>query len=254
MELADATRILAPVAVTQARLFANLDTTFGALRRVRPALQAGIAGAPPALDAAIRNFPRQRPLLARAEGLFRDLRPGARALRAGAGDLAGALTTGTPTLRRTPPFNDRLASLLTSVQGVADDPQARAGIRRLTETADALRPTLDYAAPAQTTCNYAALLFRNAASLLSDGDTTGTWQRFIIIPTPQGPNNEGGPSNAPANGPDEANHLHTNPYPHTASPGQPKECEVGNEPFARGKTVLTNPPGTQPASTEKTTR
>ena len=252
VELADATRILAPVAVTQARLFANLDTTFGALRRVRPALQAGIAGAPPALDAAIRNFPRQRPLLARAEGLFRDLRPGARALRAGAGDLAGALTTGTPTLRRTPPFNDRLASLLTSVQGVADDPQARAGIRRLTETANALRPTLDYAAPAQTTCNYAALLFRNAASLLSDGDTTGTWQRFIIIPTPQGPNNEGSPSSGPANGPLESNHLHTNPYPHTAAPGQPKECEAGNEPFQRGRTVLTNPAGTQRATTETT--
>ena len=252
VELADATRILAPAAVTQAQLFADLDTTFGALRRVRPALQAAISEAPPTLDAAIRNFPRQRPPLARAEGLFRELRPGARALRAGAGDLAGALTVGTRTLRRTPPFNDRLASLRAAVQGVAEDPLARAGVRRLTETADALRPTLDYVAPAQTTCNYAALLFRNAASLLSDGDVTGTWQRFIIIPTPLGPNNEGSPSSAPADGPAESNHLHTNPYPHTAAPGQPAECEAGNEPFLRGRTVLTNPSGTQRATTEAT--
>ena len=176
-------------------------------------MQAGISEAPPALDAAIRNFPRQRPLLARAEGLFRELRPGARALRARRRRPRGRADAGTPTLRRTPPFNDRLASLLAAVQGVAEDPLARAGIRRLTETADALRPTLDYVAPAQTTCNYAALLFRNAASLLSDGDMTGTWQRFIIIPTPQGPNNEGSPSSAPADGP-----ARVEPPPHEPVP------------------------------------
>ena len=38
------------------------------------------------------------------------------------------------------------------------------------------------------------LWFRNISSLLSVGDANGTWQRFIIIATPQGPNNEGGPS------------------------------------------------------------
>jgi hypothetical protein len=55
-------------------------------------------------------------------------------------------------------------------------------------------------APAQTVCNYATNLLRNASSLLSEGDQNGTGQRFIIIATPQGPNNEGGPSSAPATG------------------------------------------------------
>ena len=64
-----------------------------------------------------------------------------------------------------------------------------------------------------------ALWFRNIASLLSEGDNNGTWQRFIIIATPQGPNNEGGPAGAPANGPTPDNYLHTNPYPNTAAPG-----------------------------------
>ncbi len=64
-----------------------------------------------------------------------------------------------------------------------------------------LRPTLDYLAPTQTVCNYLTLWFRNISSLLSVGDHNGTWQRFIIVTTPQGPNNEGGPSSAPANGP-----------------------------------------------------
>ena len=93
------------------------------------------------------------------------------------------------------------------------------GIRRLTDTVRTLNPTLQYLAPAQTTCNYIALWFRNIASLLSEGDVNGTWQRFIIVATPQGPNNEGGPSSAPADGPTLENHLHTNPYPNTAAPG-----------------------------------
>ena len=82
------------------------------------------------------------------------------------------------------------------------------------------------------------------------GRRDGTWQRFIIIATPQGPNNEGGPSSAPANGPTVDNHLHSNPYPNTASPGQPKECEAGNEPFRAGRKVIGNVPGKQPAATE----
>ena len=93
------------------------------------------------------------------------------------------------------------------------------GIRRLTETAQTLKPTLKYLAPAQLTCNYLSLWFRNVSSLLSEGDNNGTWQRFIIVATPQGPNNEGGLASAPANGPTLQNHLHSNPYPNTASPG-----------------------------------
>ena len=124
------------------------------------------------------------------------------------------------------------------------------GIRALTDTVRELNPTLQHLAPAQTTCNYVALWFRNIASLLSEGDVNGTWQRFIIIATPQGPNNEGGPSSGPADGPNVENHLHTNPYPNTASPGQPRECEAGNETYVKGRTVTSNVPGTQQAATE----
>jgi hypothetical protein len=85
---------------------------------------------------------------------------------------------------------------------------------------------------------------------LSEGDRNGTWQRFIIVVTPQGPNNEGGPSSGPANGPTPENHLRTNPYPNTAAPGQPRECEAGNEPFPQTRMITSNPPGTQQARTE----
>ena len=57
------------------------------------------------------------------------------------------------------------------------------------------------------------------------------------------------PSSGPANGPG-SNYLHTNPYPNTAAPGQPRECEAGNEPFLQNRMVTSNVPGTQQARTE----
>ena len=249
-ELADAARIVAPAAETQAQLFVNLDRTFAALASVTPFIQEAITEGPATLDAGIRGLPQQRPFLVNSTALMRELQPGMRALRRAAPDLAEVIEVGTPTLRRLPPFNRRLASLLDAVRVFAEDPLVPRGIKRLTETADTLNPTLQYLAPAQTTCNYLALFFRNIASLLSEGDRNGTWQRFIIVATPLGPNNEGTLSAAPADGPTLQNHLHTNPYPNTASPGQPRECEAGNERYAAGRTVTSNPPGRQQVATE----
>jgi virulence factor Mce-like protein len=250
-ELADAASIVAPAAETQAQLFVNLDRTFGALREVaRPFIQESIAEGPESLDAGIRGFPVQRPFLANTEALFRELRPGVRALRGAAPDLADALEIGTPTLRRLPALNGRLASLLTELETFAQDPLVPRGIRKLTETVRLLNPTLKFLAPAQTTCNYLSLWFRNIGSLLSEGDVNGTWQRFIIVAMPLGPNNEGGPASAPADGPTVDNHLHTNPYPNTASPGQTRECEAGNETYVKGRTLTSNVPGAQQAATE----
>jgi hypothetical protein len=128
------------------------------------------------------------------------------------------------------------------------------GLRDLTGTARAGAPLAADLAGAQTVCNYVTLFFRNVASLLSEGDSVGTWQRFVIVLSPQGPNNEGVPASAPANGPAIDNHLHVNPYPYVAAPGQPRTCEAGNEAYASGRTVLGNTPGGGAASTETTTR
>ena len=245
---------VAPAAEEQAELFVNLDTTMAALREVaRPYIQDSITKGRPALDEAIRSFPIQRPFLANSEGLFRELRPGVRALRTSAPILADALEIGTPTLRRSVALNRRLEPLLRELQRFAEDPRTKLGVDGLTDVVRTLNPTLQHLAPAQLQCNYVTLWFRNVASLLSEGDRNGTWQRFIIIATPQGPNNEGGPASAPADGPTVDNHLHANPYPNTSAPGQPKECEAGNEPYARGKTVIGNVSGRQQATTEKAT-
>ncbi len=243
---------VAPVAEQQASLFVNLDTTFTALAGVTGFIQQGISEGPATLDTAIRVFPFQRVFLANNEALFHELRPGVAALRRAAPDLAAALKIGTPTLIRSQILNKNLIPLFQALQTFATDPQVPLGVRELTALANSLNPTIAFLTPAQTTCNYVSLWFRNVSSLLSEGDSNGTWQRFIAVVTPQGPNNEGAPASGPANGPTTDNHLHSNPYPNTASPGQPRECEAGREKYAAGQTVIGNPPGNQGTNTETT--
>jgi virulence factor Mce-like protein len=250
-ELGDTAAITAPAAETQASLFDNLDTTMSALRQVaRPYIQDSITKGAPALQSGIDNFPQQRPFIRNTAGLMHELRPGVKALRTAAPVLSDALGAGIRVLPKTPPLNRRLASLLEELQRFSEDPLVPSGIKSTTTLVKELDPTLQYLAPTQLMCNYITLWFRNISSLLSEGDRNGTWQRFIIVTTPQGPNSEGGPSSAPADGPNTDNHVHINPYPNTGAPGQPRECEAGNEPYLRGQTVTSNVPGTQSDHTE----
>jgi virulence factor Mce-like protein len=245
--------IVAPVAESQAALFRNLDTTFSAFAAIaRPYLQDSISGGPPALQTAIDELPKQRPFLANSEGLFHDLRPGVKALSGAASDLSDAFTVGEPALRHSVQFNKDLKPVFVSLQRFAEDPLVALGVQDLGDTARIANPLLATLAPTQTVCNYWTLLFRNVASLLSEGDSNGTGQRFMIVAAPQGPNNEGSPSSGPANGPSKDNFLHSNPYPNTAAPGQTQECEAGNEVYAPGKQVIGNDPGNQGKTTQKT--
>jgi virulence factor Mce-like protein len=246
--------IVAPVAEQQAALFRNLDTTFTAFAAIaRPYLQDSISGGPPAEQTAIDELPKQRPFLANSEAFFHELRPGVKALSGAAADLADAFTVGVPALHKSIQLNKDLKPTFQSLQRFAEDPLVALGVQDLNQTAKIAAPLFATIAPAQTVCNYWTLLFRNAASLLSEGDTNGTGQRFMIVASPQGPNNEGGPSSGPANGPNSDNHLHANPYPNTASPGQTQECEAGNETYSTGNLVIGNAPGNQGINTQKTT-
>lgn len=251
--------IVAPAAETQASLFRNLDTTFSGLSDVaRPFIQDTIQEGPPTLDQAIESFRFERAPLANATGLFRDLRPGVQALRAAGPDISAALAVGTPALARSPELNRRLATTFRTLETFARDPFVPIALTDLNSTVSFLAPTLDYLTPTQTNCNYVTLFFRNAANLLSEGDKNGTWQRFTVInptPTPTGDpvdvNSQFGPSSAPDQGP--VSPLHATPYPNVGAPGQPKECEAGNEPYSNAGPVIGNAPGTQPLSTEATT-
>jgi hypothetical protein len=92
------------------------------------------------------------------------------------------------------------------------------------------------------------------ASLESESIGVGTVARAGFKLAPTGPNNEGYPSSAIANGPStehpfhstaiiDNNHVHANPYPNVAGPGQPQLCEAGNETtWLPGHAVTTNLP------------
>jgi hypothetical protein len=174
--------------------------------------------------------------------------------------LASAFAKGEPALRRAPALNARLVSALGAVEAVAADARVRPAVQRLTRFTSLLEPTVAFVAPAQTTCNYLALLLRNVASAVSESDVVGTFLRFGVIAMKEGPNSEAGPSSAPANGPPSTanltadSFLHANPYPNTAAPGQVRECEAGNERYAAGGQLIGNQPGNQGTFSERIER
>jgi virulence factor Mce-like protein len=243
---------VAPVAEVQAQLFVDLDTTFAAFARVaRPFIQETISESPPTLDVANRTLPEIRPFLAHSEALFTELGPGVQTLRETSPALADALEAGVPALRTAPALNRELAPTAEALQRFNDNGDVRSGLTRLQETVDIFGPAVRFIAPAQTVCNYGTLLFRNLASAFSQGRNGGRWQQFTVFNPPDGANNEGTFSAEPANGAgsDVDNFLHYNPYPNTASPGQTRECEAGNEPYLTGQQVIGNVPGNQGTTT-----
>jgi virulence factor Mce-like protein len=261
----------APVADIHASLWVALDTTFAAWESVAGPLQETISGGPPALDTAIRELPAQRPFLMESEELFRRFRPAFANLAAAAPDLAAAFRVGEPALERSPAFNRRLTRSIATLEEFGADPRVPDGLARLTTTAQDLRPLLEYLVPAQTRCNYFALLFRNGASMLSESDSVGTMLRVSGMALPLAEGSEAGPAAVPANGPEPApgtpattrsllndSFLHSNPYPNTWVPGQTEECEGGNESqpphYLQNRQQIGNLPGNQGAFTNPTRR
>jgi ABC-type transporter Mla subunit MlaD len=258
-----AAREVAPVAGTQAALFTALDKTFGGLAQVTGPLQESISLGPPALDIATRALPAQEPFLRDSAELFRRLRPGFDELAKASVHLAPAFRDAQPSLEQTPRLAGQLDTTVAALDKLAEDSRTVPGIDRLTETATTLKDPIHFVTPAQTVCNYYTLFFRNIQEVFSEGDSIGTFLRFGILGLPQNPNSEAGPSDSPANGPAvdrikeplrEDSFLHSNPYPNTAAPGQPHECEAGNEKYVPGKQMIGNDPTLQPAKTETTKR
>jgi virulence factor Mce-like protein len=243
--LEDLSATVAPVAAQQASMFAALDTTFAAFASVsRPFIQETISKGPRTLDAAIEDLPVFRPFLADSARFFTALRPGAKAIGETSPTIAASLRAGIPVLNASPKLNAQLPPTAEALLAFQESPGVFNGLNLLIDTNNLLKPAIEFIAPAQTTCNYLTIAFRNLASASSEGNSLGNWINATAFEPPEGPNSEGRPASAPANGPEPLNHLHSNPYPNTASPGQPKECEAGNEHFGKsfGVTTIGNTP------------
>jgi len=264
--LEQAAREVVGVANQQAQLFTGIDETFTPLSQATPALQAAITGGPPSLKTATRELPAQAQFTNDSAELFRRFRPAFVSLGQASVQLAPAEAAGIPALRRSPQLNRRFVVTLQAIQRFADDARTLPGLALLTETAQLIEPTVAFIEPEQTSCNYLALFFRNLESALSESDATGTELNVEPLALPQLPNSEAGPASAPADGPPNSafkglspeqqtlvddSFLHSDPYPATEAPGQPAECESGNERYIPGRTMIGTAPVIQPG-TEKT--
>jgi virulence factor Mce-like protein len=239
--LEDLSATVAPVAETQASLFVALDRTFAAFARVsRPYIQETIEKGPPTLDAVNADLPAVRPFFRDSARFFTALKPGAKALGETSPVIAAALHAGVPALNNSPVLNNQLQPTAEALVDFQNSSGVFNGLDLLIDTNNLLEPALRYIAPAQTTCNYLTLAFREIANASSSGNGDGNWLNFIPPAPPEGPNSESGQASAPANGPTFNNHLHYNPYPQTGAPGQENGCEAGNEKYQVGKTVIGN--------------
>ncbi|MGA8927478.1 MAG: MlaD family protein, partial [Solirubrobacterales bacterium] len=162
---------VAPVAQIQGQLFVDLDTTFGAFARVaRPFIQESISKGPAAEDTAIATLPTVRPFLANTTKLFAELRPGLHAIAPVQKDLGNSVVNGVKALALSPAFNAQLDPTAQSLLNLSNNAPARLGVQQLTQFNTTLGPPLSFITPAQSVCNYASILFSNAASLASYND------------------------------------------------------------------------------------
>ncbi|HEY8809642.1 MAG TPA: MlaD family protein [Solirubrobacterales bacterium] len=234
--LEDLSATVAPVAEQQASMFVALDRTFAAFARVsRPFIQETIEKGAPTLEAVTADLPALRPFFHDSGRFFTALKPGARALGETSPTINAALRAGIPALNRSPALFAQLTPTAEALLDFQGEAGVFNGLELLTDTNEVLAPTIKYIAPAQTTCNYLSLVFRNIADAFSESNGNGNWLGAISYEPPSGVNNEVSPSSAPANGPEVKNHLHFNPYPKT---GQDGTCEAGNERYSPGTTVI----------------
>jgi ABC-type transporter Mla subunit MlaD len=241
---------VAPVANEQASMFVALDQTFAAFARVStPYIEETIEKSPPTLDTVNAGLPKIDPFLHDTARFFTALRPGAKALQETAPVIAESLHAGIPALNASPVLNNQLLPTAEALVAFQEAEGTMTGLQLLTDLNKNLEEPLRFITPAQTTCNYFSLTFTQIASASNAGNKYGKWLNFISFPPPEGPNSESGQASAPADGAN-GNHLHYNPLPNTAAPGQTRKCEAGNEKFAEGQTVIGEAPEVWSEETE----
>jgi virulence factor Mce-like protein len=242
----------APVAEQQAAYFSELDTFFTAFASVTPSLEKATEGGPASLRQAIHSLPYEAPFTRKATAFMHLLRPSASVLRSVAGELANAFSEGAVNLAAATDLNTKLAESSQALAAFGQNPIVTVSLEDFTNTLEDGLPLVAGLGPEQANCNYVTLAFRNVASLESENIGIGTVARASFVLAPTGPNNEGFPSSAAANGPStemnaghqlvDNNHLHATPYPSVTGP----LCEAGNENYMPGTLVV----GPAPSSTK----
>jgi ABC-type transporter Mla subunit MlaD len=230
-ELADAARIVAPVAKQQAELFTSMADTFAALGRYPDALKATISKGPPTMDTAIASFRVQRPFLDDFAAFGRDFSPATAELRDALPTLNAAVAKGIPVQRRAPQLNDQVGQTLDQLRQLAEAPGTLPAVRGLSDTVNTLNPQLRFYGPYVTTCNSVNYFFTYLAEHFSEPDTTGSAQRALVntaAPQDDGVGSIG--ADEPANGKNAkgtAQFAQNQPYAAAITPDGRADCETG---------------------------
>ncbi len=217
----------------------NGGSTLDALDQ--PALDRAIQRSPDTLSSGTSALAVLDPVLAKARTITQRIAPAAQLLPSTTRELAEASRAGVPTLRRARILPPLLDNAFTQLQGLGAQEPSVPALDSLSSVLPGLRSTVEYLTPYQTVCNYVAIAARNLASAPSEGNASGNWLRFAMIVQPD----EMFPRADPAP------QLHFDPYPNGAAPGQPHECEAGNQPYLPGRQIG-NVPGNQGTTTELT--
>jgi virulence factor Mce-like protein len=235
-ELADAARIVAPVAKTQARLFTDMADTFEAIGRDEQALKDFISKSPPTLDVSTDSLKVQRPFLTDLAEFSEDFRPATRELRGALPTINSAISTGIGVQNRSVAMNRQLGDVFGALRGLAEPPATMAGLRALTATIQTLNPQLRFYGPYVTVCNYWNYFWTYIAEHFSEEDSTGHAQRAMINSVGRQDDSLGAMgANAPANGTNvqegDAQFFQGPPYGRAITDDGRADCESGQRGF-----------------------
>ncbi len=235
-ELADFTRIVAPVAGDFAEGFTTGADTFEAFSRNPEALDQTIAESPETLDVAIRELPVQRQLFRALAQIGDETTAAASALRTSAPVIGRTLAVGTDVLPETTRLSDDLRGSLVELGGLGRSPLANLTLDGLESTAATANPTLQYIGPHITVCNYFNYFWTYFADHLSERVPSGTLQRIAVKLVPPGQTNGQSsfgavrPSDgtgAPIDDGADPAALHAQPYGRAVDEQGNADCEQG---------------------------
>jgi hypothetical protein len=166
-ELADAARLVAPVAFENAEQFRNGAIAFAAISSDEEALKDTISEGPETLQTGIESLPVQAPFLRDFAEFSRLLRPGVRDLRISLPVLNSAISRGVKVLPRTVQMSNDLGSAFVELEELVDAPRASyaadaapgqtatlTSLQRLGGFFDEVTSAGGKIVPAQTVCNY----------------------------------------------------------------------------------------------------
>jgi ABC-type transporter Mla subunit MlaD len=191
-ELADAARLVAPVAVENAQIFTNGAIAFAAISSDPEALKDTISEGPETLQTGIDSLPVQAPFLRDFAEVSRLLRPGVRDLRISLPVLNSTISQGIKVLPRTVQMNKDLEAALVELEELVDAPRGpnAAGavpgqtatltsLDRLGRIFDEITSAGGKIVPAQTVCNYWNYWFQFLPEHFSGQSTFGLAERLI---------------------------------------------------------------------------